>query len=337
MMELFSEIYSCYYKVAAKILNRAGENALAEKEIKEIIDSSAFSESAFYIMPKLLNGQWGLLSKTGNKYASKLSGRVKLPLTLLQKAWLKAVLSDRRIALFLKDEQKEKLEKYLEDVEPLFDGNDFYCCDSFLDGDNYGDEEYRKKFHTVLEAVKNKTALAITFESGKKGEIGGRYIPYKIEYSAKDDKFRVYAVRVRYNKIAAAAIINIGRIATVEQCEEKAGFRGEAGRCERINYDGFTERSQCGEPVVIQISNERNALERSMLHFASYEKHTEYDEKTDKYLCRIYYNKQDETELLVRILSFGPVIKVLGPERFLGLVRERVERQWSMLSRSEEE
>jgi hypothetical protein len=68
-----------------------------------------------------------------------------------------------------------------------------------------------------------------------------------------------------------------------------------------------------------------------MLHFASYEKRTEYDEETNKYISYIYYDKQDENELLIRILSFGPVIRVLGPVSFLELVKERVRRQWELL------
>ena len=64
-----------------------------------------------------------------------------------------------------------------------------------------------------------------------------------------------------------------------------------------------------------------------MLHFANYEKHTEYDEEQNAWICSIYYDTADETELLIEILSFGPVVQVLGPEPFLRLVRARVKRQ----------
>ena len=64
-----------------------------------------------------------------------------------------------------------------------------------------------------------------------------------------------------------------------------------------------------------------------MLHFAHYEKRTEYDEEKEKWLCSIYYDREDETELLIDVLSFGPVVRVLGPEDFLRQVRERVKRQ----------
>ena len=64
-----------------------------------------------------------------------------------------------------------------------------------------------------------------------------------------------------------------------------------------------------------------------MLHFANYEKHTEYDEEEKAWICSIYYDMADETELLIEVLSFGPVVQVLGPESFLRQIRARVKRR----------
>ena len=35
----------------------------------------------------------------------------------------------------------------------------------------------------------------------------------------------------------------------------------------------------------------------------------------------------EETELLIRILSFGPVVEVLGPERMRKQIRQRIVHQ----------
>ena len=101
----------------------------------------------------------------------------------------------------------------------------------------------------------------------------------------------------------------------------------------RPDIDACLEHSLCREPVVLEISNERNALERTMLHFACYKKRTEKLGDSGKYLCRIYYSRDVETELLIQILSFGPVVKVLGPESFLKQVKERVERQQRLFAK----
>lgn len=44
-------------------------------------------------------------------------------------------------------------------------------------------------------------------------------------------------------------------------------------------------------------------------------------------LGNLRYDKEDETELLIRILSFGPVLEVKGPAEFIALVKERVDWQ----------
>lgn len=67
-----------------------------------------------------------------------------------------------------------------------------------------------------------------------------------------------------------------------------------------------------------------------MLQFANYEKHTEFDEESKCWICSIYYDKADETELLIDILSFGPVARVLEPEPFL-CIAERVTVRRTML------
>lgn len=64
-----------------------------------------------------------------------------------------------------------------------------------------------------------------------------------------------------------------------------------------------------------------------MLQFASYNKQTVYDEEKGCHVCEISYDIMEETELLIRILSFGPVVEVLGPERMRKQIRQRIARQ----------
>ncbi|WP_349948380.1 hypothetical protein ABFV83_08075 [Lacrimispora sp. BS-2] len=77
----------------------------------------------------------------------------------------------------------------------------------------------------------------------------------------------------------------------------------------------------------MEILDERNALERTMLHFSCYQKKVERVDETGKYRCSIYYDKTRETELLIQVLAFGPLVRVLGPVSFLNQVKERVRRQ----------
>ena len=64
-----------------------------------------------------------------------------------------------------------------------------------------------------------------------------------------------------------------------------------------------------------------------MLQFSYLAKRTE---RTDKktYRMTLHYRQEDETELLIRIISFGPLVKVVEPDSFAALIRERIEKQF---------
>ena len=67
----------------------------------------------------------------------------------------------------------------------------------------------------------------------------------------------------------------------------------------------------------------------------SFEKQSEYDADTNACLVKLWYQKDDETEVLIRLLGFGPVVRVLGPARFVRQLRERIDKQMAYLSAGE--
>ena len=82
--------------------------------------------------------------------------------------------------------------------------------------------------------------------------------------------------------------------------------------------------------VTLEIYDERNALERVMLAFAHFEKRT-IQVGANVYQLTISYEIFDETELLIRILSFGPMVKVLEPASFQQQIRERISKQLELM------
>ena len=129
-----------------------------------------------------------------------------------------------------------------------------------------------------------------------------------LEYSEKDDKFRIIT------RDSGMAVINVGRIIS---CERYEGTRVRA-----------MKRNPKTKKLVFDVKDERNALERTMLHFAHFEKQTERT-GDDLYRVTLFYDKDDETEMVIRILSFGPKIRVIEPENFINLIKDRLKRQKS--------
>lgn len=63
--------------------------------------------------------------------------------------------------------------------------------------------------------------------------------------------------------------------------------------------------------------------------FSHLEKITErLDEK--HYRLQLMYNKSDETEMVIRILSFGPLLRVQEAAGFIELLRHRLRKQLAL-------
>ena len=295
---LFSEVYGRYYQVVSSILSEAVRGELTEQKLRKIIEERAFSESSLVIPQALKDGTWPLLTKN---METPLQYESLMPMTLLEKRWMKTLLKDSRIQLFGVSETG------LEDVEPLYPADAVVYFDRYGDGDDFNDEGYKERFGIILQALREKRKLEITYQSqGKKASVWN-CIPRSLEYSSKDDKFRLY---VASKGIAA---LNLSRIMDVKLLEQYS-----AGEDVTLVLKK--------EKLVLEVKDERNALERVMLHFSHFEKETiKLEEK--KYQLTLWYEKEDKAELLIRVLSFGPMIRVMEPDSFISLVSERLQKQ----------
>jgi len=296
---VFSELYSAYYNAVAEILHLAVNGELQENDMKAIVQKHAFSESALSIIPSLKNEKWQLLK---SDMTTPLSHKPSMPLTLLQKRWLKSVLTDPRINLF-----GIKIDG-LEDVEPLFTEEDYVIYDKYGDGDPFENAGYIERFRTILSAIHGQYPIKVEMVTPKGQVIYNRVLPIKLEYSEKDDKFRLISMGSRHG-----ATINLGRIT---YCRPWFGeWQTTSGSIKTVT-----------KTVTLSIYDGRNALERVMMHFAHFEKQAE---KIDDrhYILKINYDANDETELVIRVLSFGPFVKVIEPESFVDLIKERLIKQ----------
>ncbi len=296
---LFSEIYSAYYNAVAQIINEAIDGELNETAVRDIICDSAFSESFVYILNAIKSEEWQVITK---EFKTPIKHKASMPLTTLQLGFLKAISLDPRFTLFA-----DKIEG-LDDVDPLYLSTDFYFTDMINDGDPYGNEEYKNNFRTILQALKEKRKLSISFLSGKGYSYRNTYIPRKLEYSQKDDKFRLLC-KGNYKLV----VINLARITSCEILEP-------------YEHSSLKPYYRKKNSVILEITDERNALERAMLHFANFEKET-MQIGENQYQMKLIYNGDDETEVLIRVLSFGPMVKAIEPDTFTDQIKQRLLNQ----------
>ena len=195
---IFNEIYSAYYNAVAKIISAIINGNADEKRLDKIVKENAFGESMFSILPSLKSEKWQLVN---SDMTTPLKYIPTMPLTLMQKQWLKAISLDPRIKLF--DVKFEGLD----DIEPLFTPDDYYIYDKYGDGDPYEDEEYIERFKTILKAMRTKQNLKIEMINRKGNTVYSKCVPQRIEYSEKDDKFRLVTSGCRFIKT-----VNLARI-----------------------------------------------------------------------------------------------------------------------------
>lgn len=298
---IFNEVYGSYYNVVAEVLAEAVNGTLSKEQLSEITTRKAFGESIVTIPDSLIKQKWPLIDEN---FETPLNYKPTMPLTTIQKMWLKAILLDPRIQLF------EPSMEGLEDVEPLYDQDTFVYFDRYADGDPYEDIKYGEHFRRILVAIREHRIVRVEYQ-GHNTRKERTIIPQKLEYSSKDDKFRLIGVAhtgTRY-------IINLRG---VKKCELMERFDPERFNAARTDTD----------EVVIELKDERNALERAMLSFSDLEKETiKIDD--DNYRLKLKYRTDDETEILIRILAFGPMMKVVEPAPFVNLIKERLNKQKS--------
>lgn len=307
---MFSEIYSAYYDITERILRK---KEVTKAEIQEVIRSHGFSETMLFLEPELTGeDDFGLLKKSGNMYRSILKKSPRIPLTTLEKRWLSAVLRDRKCGLFLDKDQRRELLEIL-GAEPLFSADQFCFFDRYSDGDDYENEGYIKHFRDILTAINEKRLVKITFNTRKGNRITHYFLPVKLEYSSKNDRFRAYVIRYKRERPVEGGIINLSQVTLTELTE--------------IVPTETAVPFEQKKTAVVRVLNERNAVNRFMMEFAELERVSEYDEASGECIVRMKYRLKDETEILIRILSFGAMAEVIEPADLRGKIKERVQRQ----------
>ena len=310
MSDIFSEVYGTYYNIVADILGKAASDGLTLEQLKRIVYKEGYEESGLELLPALTDERWTLLNK---ELKTPLRHKPSMPLTLLQKQWLKAVLLDERVRLFFTDEELANEEKALEDVEPLYRPEQFVFFDRFVDGDAYKSARYRENFRQILQAIKDHTAIDASYRTNKDNVIvWTNLVPITLEYSAKDDKFRLQGMAGSRH-----VTLNLGKIITVELGEPLA---------EELPLVSVSQ-----EKLVLELVDERHTMMRALMHFSDLAKETEKLDDTH-YLLTVFYDKNDETEMVYRVLSFGPTMKVREPECFVELLKERLQEQLGIRS-----
>jgi hypothetical protein len=310
---LFHEIYNIYYRIASRLIERAETAPISERDMKSVVSEFGFRETLKEFKGKFYKGHIPIFYKRdGGVYGTPLKPTPR-PLSLLEKRWLATVLDDGRMRLFLDDGVVRKLRDLLGHVEPLYKKEDFRVVDGVNDPDPFDDPTYVKNFRIVMGALRDKKLLKIRYAPRDKREIDNLAAPVSLQYSMKDDKFRL-ACAVGGKTDARRVIMNMSRVIRAEAQSE--------------SFTSIPAIEPETKTAVFRLWDERGAPERAMIHFSHYE--CEAYKNDNNTFMNVKYNREDETEVLIRALSFGPQIQALKPKSLVSAIKERLELQYTL-------
>lgn len=172
----------------------------------------------------------------------------------------------------------------------------------------------------IWQALREKHHLAYANRDSSGQLHEGICSPCRLEYDAAAN---CYDLIIWQADEARAIKMRVARLASV-QCLDAPIPEG----IEEAFHQFLADRRQS---VALRIERQNNAVERSFMMFASYDKEASYDEETDTYTIQLYYYDFDRREILQQILSLGAAATVLAPADMREAIIERLQATWQNL------
>ena len=318
-MTPFSELYSKYYTLVSHILQLAHEKPLSLEDLRTYITEEGFLETPTALIPPLTSQDeesYHLLLKEENTFTSILKNKPPVLLTQLEARFLKTLLQDPKLGLFLEDEDFYLLKKALSEFEPLYTQEMIGFARQNPQDDLYQDAHYKKLFKTLTLALQGNQLVELKLDDSAESTL--IIAPYKIEYAIREDAFSLLAITLENEQLLDLKRIPLTSIQSIQVLHEAPA---------RNTLVDFAKSCKCKEPLVFEVNNMRSGFERTFMYLSPYERITEYNEEGDTCLVQLYYYPFDESALIDMLISFGPIIKILAPSHIRQCFKTRISKQ----------
>ena len=246
--------------------------------------------------------------------------KIRVNPTILEKRWLKSLVEDDMIKLFLDEDVVSKLDEKLKDVKPLFK--------MYLEFEKINP----KHIKTIVECFRSNSLLKYSstnkFNKVFKDQVA---IPFKLNYSMLDNKFRLSVYSIRDNRLVYINMENIKsteciRLKNIKDKSLSNNAKLILFKMNSMGRKSFFEQSLKKQErrLTIRVESSKNMGERVHLMFSSYEKKSYMD--GNKQYMTIKYYRFDEENIIRHILSLGSCVKVVEPsyikEKIVKLLKE---------------
>ena len=339
-MELFNEVKNRYFQLVFRIINECA-GGKAKKEVLRIIDEGEFEQKVIgknqqSFADLILNrcsedDNLNLLKEKDDIFYPSFENAGELPIpvrfTKIEKAWLKALLEKDGVRMILGKEPFEKLQKEIGEFDsPIRD--EYFEMTNIIKLPAITDQEaYEKNFKIILDALAQEKPIRYN-NTDRNGNVyyNKLALPVSIEYSMRDGRFRTSMYSIDDNRPIMANIFTLSDLRVVD--EEVGIDREEAKKL-------LFEQKYSEEPVILEVTDKKAAMERCFMCFSGMER-TSRDLGNDKYEIRLNYYLFEEENLIRSIISLGPYVKVISPQKISDEIVRRVKKSISLYEMSRE-
>ncbi len=364
---IFNEFFSIYYYLMADVFTRLCSGTIGEsyteREIDEII---AQSFNKYYLRTRtgketeellpseikklLLVG--GFLEKTCKivevsqsnsifkerkqvvsylpKYTCKPSidfYRDVVPVSKMELRWLKTIIQDNIIKLLMSDSEIMEINKLLKQYTPAFSP---LPMEKVIYFDRFHLPESKTKhmksiLSTILEGIYDQKTIIIKYHTMKNRVKIGEFRPIVLEFSKRNNRFQGFFQECGSDRIYT---MNVSRIETADETDTSFDYTSAKQALLSFREENTTS-------VTVEFYDVRNIADRMLTEFSPWKKLCSYNCTTELYTLTIFYQKQDEVDLVIRLLGYGGNIRFTDKEhpifkeilarmnRQMDLIRER--------------
>lgn len=329
-MELFSEVKNRYFQLVFRIINEC-TGGKAKSEILRIVDEGEFEQKVIGKNQKsfadlILNRcetdeNLNLLTEKDGMFYPSIENAGKPPLPIrfskLEKAWLKSILEKDGVRMVLSKETFDKLQEELGDFDTPIKDEYFELTNKIKLPAVTDREAYEENFRLILDALIQEKPIRYS-NTDKKGNIYSNKLalPVSIEYSMRDGRFRVSMYSLDDNRPIMANIFTLSDLRVVDE---------EVGIDRQTAKKLLFELKVSEEPVILEVTDKKAAMERCFMCFSGMER-TARDLGNNKYEIRLRYYLFEEENLIRSIISLGPYVRVVSPQRVADEIVIRVKK-----------
>lgn len=327
-MTIFNEYRNKYLTHTVELINKvAGGTEYSEQDIRDSFRKNCFNEVIFDYVEALLNVSQDIESNfdvlnIDDKKRVKLRLNTAIPNRPLsvELNWLANMFEDKRIHLFLSGKTIAKLSAVVKektipatrysqyiDVRNRYNGEDDVECEKFI-----------HDFKLLYSAIQNKKVIKFSNidAQGNKHE-NCKGVPFRIEYSILEEKFRVSIFSLDGQRPIKT---NISRMYDIFICTEQADIDWE-------QMLAAIDKRKVAEPLIMEVKNEKNVIERCFALFSCYERQRAYIREDGLYILEVGYYEFEKKEIVNKILTLGAAVRVINSSNIKNEIKMRLSSQ----------